>query len=732
MKNPGKKKEIIPQTKKRTKPYALFLLCALLAFSLPGCVFQSGKADRPGETGTAVQDGASDESGKPSGALGVINDWFSSLFDREETAGNTSGNPGGSVWPGKADASKGSWVIYWYLCGSDLESEQGQATLDLQEMLEVDLPENVSVVIETGGTSYWWNDVISTRKIQRYLYDSEDLFLLEEKSQANMGEEETLADFLTYASTNFPAEHTAVLFWNHGGGTLGGVAYDENYSFDSITLDELQGALAAAWTENPEDPPVDVIAFDACLMASLDVADTLSGFAHYLVASEEIVNGYGFSYDGFLQALSRNPGMTPVELGRVFCDTFDEANSDLEEEYSSYNTLACIDLTAIDPLLSAYEAFGAEILNAGAQDYSYLTEFARIAQSCENYGGNNDKEGYADMIDLGDLAEKCAGMVSDERISGLKEALADCVVYQVKGKYRAAAHGISCFYPLDYDSFSIATYLEQGSSRIFRALYRYFSTGSIREEDYDYMVSLLNTRETPAADYAEIPEELPEMTALQWDDIEVKWDEDNNSYIEPGPDAAAVLSGVAFELWSTDEDFEIGLYMGTDDNLISDWENGIFTDHFTGYWGSLNGYPVFMELSYASDDYNIYSVPVLLNGEDTILQVAYDFIEETWSILGARRSLSEEGMADKNLRQLENGDEITILWYAMDLTREDSELEEYEIETVIVDENLEFSYDLLFDGIFGIIYELNDLQGNTATSQVAFFELEGEDVYAIN
>ena len=35
-----------------------------------------------------------------------------------------------------------TWAIYWYLCGSDLESEGGFATGDLSELLEVELPED--------------------------------------------------------------------------------------------------------------------------------------------------------------------------------------------------------------------------------------------------------------------------------------------------------------------------------------------------------------------------------------------------------------------------------------------------------------------------------------------------------------------------------------------------------------------------------------------------------------
>ncbi|MBQ5758777.1 MAG: hypothetical protein IIV92_01465 [Schwartzia sp.] len=46
-----------------------------------------------------------------------------------------------------------TWVVYWYLCGSDLESNYGAASLDLQELSQVNLPPNVKFVIETGGSN---------------------------------------------------------------------------------------------------------------------------------------------------------------------------------------------------------------------------------------------------------------------------------------------------------------------------------------------------------------------------------------------------------------------------------------------------------------------------------------------------------------------------------------------------------------------------------------------------
>ena len=45
---------------------------------------------------------------------------------------------------GGDEAADGSWAVYWYLCGSDLETDGGFATTDLSEMMEVQLPENVN------------------------------------------------------------------------------------------------------------------------------------------------------------------------------------------------------------------------------------------------------------------------------------------------------------------------------------------------------------------------------------------------------------------------------------------------------------------------------------------------------------------------------------------------------------------------------------------------------------
>ena len=73
-----------------------------------------------------------------------------------------------------------SWVVAIYLCGSDLESQNGFASFNLLQMVESKFSKNVKFVIETGGASQWQNEVIDPSKAQRYEINADDMFLLEE------------------------------------------------------------------------------------------------------------------------------------------------------------------------------------------------------------------------------------------------------------------------------------------------------------------------------------------------------------------------------------------------------------------------------------------------------------------------------------------------------------------------------------------------------------------------
>lgn len=607
------------------------------------------------------------------------------------------------------NAEAGTWAIYWYLCGSDLESNGGFATSDLMEMMEVALPENVRVVIQTGGAKTWQNNVVNADVLQRYVYDSEGLTLVDELPPASMGDAATLTDFLRYCKQNYPAEKTAVLFWNHGGGSVSGAAFDERYGYDSLTLDEMQTAFGRVWEADENNPPLELVGFDTCLMATVDVAGTFAGTARYLVASEEVEPANGWDYTGWLGALAADPAMDGAALGEVICDAY-YAGCQAVGTHSNA-TLSLTDLTRTGPLLEAYEAFGAEALAAACEDPGFFSRFARIAAQSENYGGNTREQGYTNMVDLGHMARQSTGLL--QTAGDVLNALEDCVLYRVSGPYRAESTGLSCYYSYNGDLNDLYGYTNVGAGQAFKYFYSYELTGQLDDAGMEYISGM---------NYEELPQ-IQSLAAMGWDGMPLQVDEDGVSHLTLGPEADSILAGIGFSLYYFDEENDIMLLLGTDNDMNADWENGVFSDNFRGVWGGIDGHMVYMELCFEGEDYNLYSVPVLLNGEPYNLQVAYDFTTEEWSILGARQGIGEAGMSDKELRLLQPGDALTTIWYLSSYSGEDG-LEAYAVEELTVTADTAFAEMELPNGRYGMVFEMRDAMDNYAYSDSVFFLCE--------
>ncbi len=620
----------------------------------------------------------------------------------------------GTEMSGREEPGDGSWAIYWYLCGSDLETNGGFATIDLQEMLSVQLPENVRVVIQTGGAAAWQNDLMDADKIQRWVYSSEGLELVDEQETANMGDAQTLYDFLSFADENYPAEKVAVTFWNHGGGSVSGAAFDELHGLDSLDLAEMYQAFDAVWPADTAEPALELVGFDTCLMATIDVAAVFQNFSKYLVASEEVEPGNGWLYSGWLGELAANPDMDGRKLGIAICDTYYEGCEAVGTHEQT--TLSLTDLTRLTPLLDAYEAFGEEALVAASQDAGFFAQLGRAAAQSENYGGNTREQGYTNMVDLGHLARQTAWMLpSAQQVS---DALADCVIYQVGGVYRAEATGLSCYYSYSGDLDDFNGYIDVGTGTAFKQLYAYGLTGEMADGGSEYLESL---------DIEQLPE-LVTLADMGWDDAALDLDDEGTAFLTLGEEADDILAGIGFSLYYVDEENDMMLWLGTDNDITADWDNGVFYDNFRGVWGAIDGSLVYMELSYEGEDYNLYSVPILLNGEEYNLQTAYDFTAQEWSILGASQGLDESGMASKEIRPLEEGDVITTIWKVASYSGED-DFEMYAVAELTVTDETSFGEAELFDGSYAMVFEMWDAAGNYAYSDAVGFECIGGEIW---
>ena len=181
-----------------------------------------------------------------------------------------------------------------YMIGSNLESDYGAATEDLEEMLDAEY-ENVNIVIQTGGTKYWYMDGISNKKVQRFHIEDGELAELDNLGKMSMSTPDALTDFVTFAAEEYPAEEYVLVLWDHGGGIPVGFGYDEVFPDDYLVDVEIGQALDDAGVH------FGAIVFDACNMCTLEVALSIMDNADYMVAAESYVNGIGIYYTDWMR-----------------------------------------------------------------------------------------------------------------------------------------------------------------------------------------------------------------------------------------------------------------------------------------------------------------------------------------------------------------------------------------------------------------------------------------------
>ena len=609
------------------------------------------------------------------------------------------------------------WAIYLYLCGTDLETRSGAASADLMEIVRQKMPDNVTVVIQTGGAKQWQNNIVDADYSERYALRGDQFLRVWRGERKSMGDAGTLAEFLGFCHDNFPAKHEAVIIWDHGGGSAGGLVIDEQFGNDRLSLGELHAAFDRVFTENVHSAALDLVGFDCCLMATVDTAAAISGYARYMVASEETVPGCGWNYYGLLALMRRYPGMDGEMMGKAICETYMAGcrAAGLDGEV----TMSVTDLTKIEPLLTAYNRFGSQAVLAACDDSSFFAAFGRGAKAAENYGGNTPKTGYTNMVDLGDLARQNASLMPSASRAVIN-ALEDCVVYKVNGAYRSHASGLSCYYAYDPSQKLYNLYASVSASESFKVFYDYMLTGRLDQEARAYLMEDLGY-----SDSIEEHETLNDFSSRGW---QTTIDDEGYAVLTLNEETLATVSDVTFQLAYLDEESDMMLFLGSDNDIEQDWERGVFKDNFRGVWGCIDGCLCHMEIIYQSSDYNLYNVPVLLNGMPSQLKVAYDYDEEEYYILGAQRGLDDYGMADRDMARLRVGDVITTLHKAATTSGED-EFEWYEFDTLVVNRNTSFGEMDLGDGTFALLFTLTDGRGETTYADEVLITVEGDDMY---
>ncbi|MCR4567714.1 MAG: hypothetical protein K5769_06665 [Pseudobutyrivibrio sp.] len=628
--------------------------------------------------------------------------------------------------PDKGD--KDTWTIFVYMCGSDLESNYGSASSDIQEMMDGYTSDSVRFVVETGGSTDWQMDGVSAKELNRFVVTGGEIEKVDKQPQASMGDTSTFSSFLTWGVENYASEHMGVILWNHGGGSTFGVCIDDNSDEDVLQLPEMDRAFFESYSQTGRK--FEFVGFDACLMGTVETANILATYSKYMYGSEETEPDGGWDYIAIGEYLDSEPDANGKDLGKVVADTY-KKSCDLSP-FPNETTFSIIDLSKMDKLLEEFNAFSAGMYQA-SDDSAALGSMVRGIFNADDFGPNNDVDGYFNMIDMGGLVDACAPYV--DGADSVKKALDDAVVYTVSGSDHKGASGLAMFYPKwEIDSEELKTfgqiclnpnYLAFVDKQVHNAAGEpsggeyvddnwygedgYWEYGSTDDEEYwDY-----------AADY-EPTGTSQYITFKQAPTI----DDNGNYWFQLDENGINNTSKVTAEVYQVTDDRKDLILIGETIDVNADWNTGIIKDEFSGYWFSLpDGQDLCLYIVDNTDDYMVYSSPIYLNDEKVSLRIRYYFEDETIEVEGVC-DISDNNMASRNVRKLKDGDVIVPYYDACSF--ETGEAIDYFGAEYVVSGDLQITYEAM--DVSDYIYQfcIYDIYGDYSESEMVVFSVDEE------
>ncbi len=530
-------------------------------------------------------------------------------------------------------APKASYTIFIYMNGSDLESKYKQATDDLNEMMAIGSNQNVQVVIETGGTKKWATAGISNKNNERWRVEKGKLKKIQTLSSQNMGNPTTLANFLTWGVKSYPADHYAVFFWDHGGGSLIGFGKDELFKNDGLTLKEMETAFKNSYTQTKTT--FELVGFDACFMATVETASILSPYSNFLIASQEIEPVHGWDYTFILQSLTNTPKVTGEQLGILIANGYMKQ----AEAYrmSDQITLSVTNLAKIPNLVSEMSSF-AKSADAHITTESNLNTFGKARAMSREFSESG-------MLDLGNFATNLKPSYATDNVL---QALKNAVVYKISSPSYKDTTGLSIYFPLDNDDGALSLY----KNLTFSSEYTKLLAGYYIANNGQKNISFANS-------------------------ISMKNGVNNKKYFQAiiANNSISRVSEVTSILGKYDKKLDRMLFLGVDNDPDFNKKTGAIKSEFTQRTAMLNKQFISMLFDYQTNDYMRYKIPAILNGNEVEIIVFYDFSYGNESadaeIIGAWSGIdADTGLADRDLVQIKKGDKLTPLYYYYDFKKD--------------------------------------------------------------
>lgn len=506
--------------------------------------------------------------------------------------------------------------------------EPGAASTDINEITAGEWSDNIKVVIQTGGATRWSNSSINPNRTQRFLYHKGKLSQLEDLPLENASDPKTLASFLNFCKKEYPADHNMLVLWNHGGGAFG-------YGVDSIyggmmSLADIRGALESVYKPDINNPPFDIIGYDACLMSSVEVCHAMHGFASYYAVSEETEPGDGWDYTGFLQAMTDDPTMSPAKVCRAIADSYTDhymtQNANVGWLISNDVTFEVVDAKKSEELYKAWCELSKQQLIDAASDGSVLAEMGR----CSDKSTHLVSMAYNiyNTIDLGNYVDLMVDSYPDQ-CSKIKKLIGECVLYHRANGAVSDCQGMSIYMPGSVETYDGLLYCLDYIYNVIedpsvKALYYYKIAGCLNDEMKEYLATISKTEPwiLDIEPFREFMKTEPKITETGFE-------------MSIGKDLAKLLENYELETAVLDKDYNALINYGKDETPRLDGEGNLDCE-FDGKWICYDGVPLRTEVVSSTDSSVEYRSKVLYKNKESYLSFTYDRDTEKFTLNGIR------------------------------------------------------------------------------------------------
>lgn len=324
-----------------------------------------------------------------------------------------------------------AWTVMVYLDADN--NLEGAGIDDFREMAQVANP-NVNIVVQFDRATGYDSSNGDWTGAKRFAVNQgmapTAANAVSDLGEVNMGSAATLQSFVSWAHSNYQADHYALILWDHGGGWKGGICSDDS-SGDVLSMTEVRQALAGATASSWR---FDTVGMDACLMGGLEVAAEVQNYTNYFVASAELEDGDGWEYQDILAA-NRLTATTDAATWSQYCVT------SFANRYNPNNgdsTLMAADMSRTSLVSSAVSALASSLIANMASERTNISASVSASRRYEGY--------YLDLYDFCDeLAARAASATVRTQANAVKSAINSMLKsYWKDAQYGGSTDGQRC------------------------------------------------------------------------------------------------------------------------------------------------------------------------------------------------------------------------------------------------------------------------------------------------